>query len=149
MRIRRSALFFVLTLVLMPRVGHAQATQPATKRPAVSMGQNFPNPFNPESRIRFTLGDYPACTDGGHQYRVSLTIFNMLSQVVAYPQLEVSSGGVAGGQRLENVSLPCGQYTAYWNGKYANTTREVASGAYYWRIVADGQAQVVRSLVAK
>jgi hypothetical protein len=113
------------------------------------MDQNYPNPFNPESRIKFTLGDYPACSDGGHQYRVSLKIFNVLSQVVAYPQLEGSSGGVAGGQRLENVSLPCGQYTAYWNGKYGNTLREVASGVYYWRIVADGQPQVVRSLVAK
>lgn len=149
MRIRRSALMFVLTLVLMPRVGNAQATQPAPQKPVVSMGQNFPNPFNPESRIKFTLGDYPACTDGSHQYRVTLKIFNVLTQVVAYPQLEGSSGGVAGGQQLDNVLLPCGQYTAYWNGKYGSTSQEVSSGIYYWHIVADGRRQIVRSLVAK
>ncbi len=152
MRIRRSAqLLAVLTLVLMPRVGKAQSTQPDPhqKKPVVSLGQNYPNPFNPESRIPFTLGDYPTCSDGGKQYRVTLRIFNLLAQVVAYPLLEGSSGGVAGGQRLENVLLPCGQYTAYWNGKYLGTSKEAASGVYYWQIVADGQSQIRRSLVAK
>lgn len=152
MRIRRSAqLFAVLTLVLMPRVGKAQSIQPdlQQKKPVVSLGQNYPNPFNPESRIPFTLGDYPTCSDGGKQYRVTLKIFNLLAQVVAYPLLEGSSGGVAGGQRLENVLLPCGQYTAYWNGKYLGTSKEAASGVYYWQIIADGQSQIRRSLVAK
>lgn len=152
MRIRRSAqLFAVLTLVLMPRVGKAQSAQPdpQQKKPVVSLGQNYPNPFNPESRIPFTLGDYPTCADGGKQYRVTLKIFNLLAQVVAYPLLEGSSGGVAGGQRLENVLLPCGQYTAYWNGKYLGTSKEAASGVYYWQIIADGQSQIRRSLVAK
>lgn len=152
MRIRRSAqLLAVLTLVLMPRVGKAQSAQPdpQQKKPVVSLGQNYPNPFNPESRIPFTLGDYPTCSDGGKQYRVTLKIFNLLAQVVAYPLLEGSSGGVAGGQRLENVLLPCGQYTAYWNGKYLGTSKEAASGVYYWQIIADGQSQIRRSLVAK
>jgi hypothetical protein len=152
MRIRRSAqLFAVLTLVLMPRVGKAQSAQPdpQQKKPVVSLGQNYPNPFNPESRIPFTLGDYPTCSDGGKQYRVTLKIFNLLAQVVAYPLLEGSSGGVAGGQRLENVLLPCGQYVAYWNGKYLGTSKEAASGVYYWQIIADGQSQIRRSLVAK
>lgn len=152
MRIRRSAqLFAVLTLVLMPRAMTAQSTQPdpQQKKPVVALGQNYPNPFNPESRIQFTLGDYPACTDGGKQYHVTLRIYNLLTQVVAYPQLEGSSGGVAGGQRLENVLLPCGQYTAYWNGKYMGTSREAASGTYYWQIIADGQSLIRRSLVAK
>ncbi|MEA3247282.1 MAG: hypothetical protein U9Q74_14105 [Gemmatimonadota bacterium] len=141
----------MLTLVLMPRVGKAQSAQPdpQQKKPVVSLGQNYPNPFNPESRIPFTLGDYPTCSDGGKQYRVTLKIFNLLAQVVAYPLLEGSSGGVAGGQRLENVLLPCGQYTAYWNGKYLGTSKEAASGVYYWQIIADGQSQIRRSLVAK
>ncbi|MDA1081264.1 MAG: hypothetical protein O2973_06240 [Gemmatimonadetes bacterium] len=62
MRIRWSALaVIVLTLVLMPRVGQSQVTQPEQKKSVVSMGQNFPNPFNPESRIQFTVGGYPSC----------------------------------------------------------------------------------------
>ena len=150
MRSRWSALaVLVLTLVLMPRVGKAQGTQPATQKSVVSMGQNFPNPFNPESRISFTLGEFPTCSERTKQYRVTLKIFNILTQVVAVPQLEGSSGGVAGGQRLENVLLPCGRYTAYWNGKYLGTSREVASGVYYWQIAVDGQKVVTRSTVAK
>jgi len=150
MRIRWSALAaLVLTLALMPRVGKAQATQPGKQKPVVSMGQNYPNPFNPESRISFTIGDFPACGEGSKQYRVTLKIFNILTQVVAVPQLEGSSGGVAGGQKLDNVLLPCGRYTAYWNGKYLGTSREVASGVYYWQIAVDGQKVVTRSTVAK
>lgn len=150
MRNRWSALLAVLALGLMPQVGQSQVSQPQQKKPAVSMGQNFPNPFNPESRIRFTVGDYPSCADGGKRYRVTLKVFNILAQVVAFPQLEGSSGGVAGGQVLENVLLPCGQYTGFWNGKYLGTSREVASGVYIWRIEVDGQpGPAVKSMVAK
>lgn len=150
MRIRWSALAaLVLTLALMPRVGKAQGTQPGKQKSVVSMGQNFPNPFNPESRISFTIGDFPTCDEGSRQYRVTLKIFNILTQIVAVPQLEGSSGGVAGGQKLDNVLLPCGRYTAYWNGKYLGTSREVASGVYYWQIAVDGQKVVTRSTVAK
>lgn len=150
MRIRRFALVLtVLTLVLMPRVGMAQGAPPAQKKSVVSMGQNYPNPFNPESRIRFTVGDYPSCSEGGKQYRVNLKIYNILAQVVAVPQLEGASGGVAGGQRLENVMLPCGDYVAFWNGKYLGTSREVASGVYIWAIDVDGVRVTRRSTVAK
>jgi hypothetical protein len=150
MRNRWSALAVaVLTLILMPRVGQSQGSQPAGKKPVVSMGQNYPNPFNPESRIKFTVGDFPTCSDGsGKQYRVTLKVLNVLAQVVTYPQLEGGSG-VAGGRRLDNALLPCGQYTAYWDGKYLGTSREVASGIYVWAIDVDGQRTAVRSTVAK
>ncbi len=150
MRYRWFALMLtVLTLVLMPRVGKAQVTQPVQKKPAVSMSQNYPNPFNPEARIKFTVGDFPACSEAGKQYRVSLKVYNILMQVVALPQLEGSSGGVAGGQRLDGVTLPCGEYVGYWNGKYLNTSREVASGVYLWSIDVNGERVVRRSTVAK
>jgi hypothetical protein len=151
MRIRRSALaVVVLALVLMPRVGQSQGTQPAPSKPVAKLGQNYPNPFNPEARAPFTIGDYPTCPEGGRRYRVTLRVYNILAQVVAIPQLEGSSGGVAGGQKLQNVLLPCGQYTAYWNGKYIGTSREVASGVYIWRIEVDGRAGPgIKSTVAK
>lgn len=151
MRIRRSVIALaMLTLVLMPRVGESQATQSPKPKPVVSMKQNYPNPFNPEARIKFTVGDdYPTCSDKGKQYRVTLKVFNILAQVVAVPQLEGSSGSVAGGQRLDNVLLACGEYTAFWNGKYLNTSREVASGVYLWNIEANGQRFTVKSTVAK
>ena len=150
MRIRRFALpMAVLALVLMPRVGKAQGTQPSQKKSVVSMGQNYPNPFNPESRIQFQVGGYPACAESGKQYRVTLKVFNILAQVVAVPQLTGGSGGVAGGQRLDGVMLPCGEYVAYWNGKYLDSSREVASGVYIWSIDVDGNRVTKRSTVAK
>ena len=150
MRIRRFApVFAVLTLVLMPRVGMAQGTQPAKKKPIVTMGQNYPNPFNPEAWIPFTVGDFPSCSESGKQYRVNLKVFNILAQVVAVPKLTASSAGVAGGQRLENATLPCGQYTAYWNGKYLESSREVASGIYIFSIDVDGSKATRRATVAK
>ena len=56
---------------------------------------------------------------------------------------------VAGGQPLENVMLSCKQYTAYWNGKYQNSDREVASGIYLYRLEVDGRAVVKKMIVMK
>lgn len=140
----------VLALVLMPRVGKSQGTQPVKQKSVVSAGKVYPNPSNPESRWTFQVGDYPACSEGGKQYRVTVKILNILVQVVKVPQLEGGSGGVAGGgQRLEGAMLPCGEYTAYWNGKYLDTSREAASGVYIWSATVDGKTVTQRATVAK
>jgi hypothetical protein len=57
--------------------------------------------------------------------------------------------GVAGGQALENVLLACGQYTAYWDGKYRNTGREVASGIYLYRLEVNGKPLFRKMIVTK
>ena len=139
----------VLALVLMPRVGKSQGTQPVKQKSVVSAGKVYPNPSNPESWCKFQVGDYPTCSDGGKQHRVTVKIFNILAQVVKVPQLSGGSGSVAGGQRLENVLLPCGEYVAYWNGKYLDTSREAASGVYLWTAEVDGQRVTQRATVAK
>ena len=152
MRIRRSVIALaMLTLFLMPRVGKSQGTQPGDKRKSsvAKMGQNYPNPFNPDASIDFDIGGYPTCTEPGKQYRVSLQVFNVLAQVVAVPDLVKASSGVAKGQ-LKNLQLPCGHYTAFWNGKYAGSSRSVSSGLYIWALdVNGGREQVVKSIVAK
>jgi hypothetical protein len=147
MRYRWSALLFVLALVLMPRVGSAQSGQ---KSATPALGQNFPNPFNPETRIPFTVGDFPTCSAGSQLHKVTLRIYNILSQLVKVPVLEGGTGSVAGGQPLQNVSLPCGQYHAYWDGNYLNTSQEVASGVYMFVLEIDGKrAGVVKALSVK
>ena len=156
MKLGWAALTTVLVLsALMPRAAAAQQGTPTTQQPSrernagFGLGQNYPNPFNPETRIPFTVGDPPACTDPTRQYRVTLRVYNLLAQVVAVPVLQGGAGDVAGGQPLENVLLTCKQYTAYWNGKYQNSDREVASGIYLYRLEVDGRAVVKKMIVMK
>jgi hypothetical protein len=63
--------------------------------------------------------------------------------------LQGGTGSVAGGQPLENVLLTCGQYTAYWDGKYLNSSREAASGVYIYRLAIDNQSTTKRMLSVK
>ncbi len=129
----------------------AQETPPAPtpqreRTPGFELGQNYPNPFNPSTTIPFVIGDYPACTDAARQYRVTLRVYNVLAQLVAIPILQ---GEPAPGQSVQNLLLACGRYTAYWNGNYLTTSREVASGIYLYQIQVDGRATVKKMLVMK
>jgi hypothetical protein len=152
MKLRWAALSLVLALsALMPRSAQAQSVgaQPPQQR-RVTLGQNYPNPFNPETRWRFSID--PDCTDPSRQYRVTLRVYNLLAQVVAIPVLlggnATSSGG--GTPALQELTLTCGTYTAYWDGKYLNTGREAASGVYLSRLDVDGRVEEIkRILVAK
>jgi hypothetical protein len=150
MKLRWGALWFVLVLsALMPRVLTAQGGQtPGRERKTGVLKQNYPNPFNPETRIPFTVGD-EKCEDPGRQYKVSLRIYNILSQLVAIPVLQGGAGNVAGGVKIANVMLTCGDYVAYWNGKFMDTKNEVASGVYLYELRIDGQSLVRRMLVTK
>ena len=146
MKLRWAALVVVLALgAMMPSTAGAQTdtTPPPRRESAGKLGQNYPNPFNPETTIPFTIGDSPACEEPGRTYRVTLRIYNVLAQLVAIPLLE------GGGQKLENVPLTCGSYTAFWNGKYLDSDREVASGIYLYRLEVDGKAVVKKMIVMK
>jgi len=149
MKLRWGALSIVLVLsALMPRILAAQGQDPARKRSPGILRQNYPNPFNPETRISFTVGD-EKCDDPGRQHRVSLRIYNILSQLVAIPVLQGGAGGVAGGVRLVDVMLTCGDYVAYWDGKYMGTKTEAASGVYLYELRIDSQHFVRRMLITK
>ena len=151
-----AALALVLGLTaLSPRQVDAQQSgtpeQPAPPRAkaAGGLGQNFPNPFNPETRIPFTVGDFPTCAEPSRPHKVTLRIYNLLAQLVAVPVLQGGAGNVAGGAEIENLALTCSQYTAYWDGKDRRSGREVASGIYLYRLEIDGKAIVKKMIVAK
>jgi hypothetical protein len=150
MKHRWAAPLVVLALgALVPSSAAGQGTspQPARERsPRVQLGQNYPNPFNPETHIPFTLGDWPECTDAGRQYRVTLQVFNVLAQLVAEPILQ---GGDEPGKPIRSLLLRCGEYTAYWDGKYRGSDQEVASGVYLYRLQVDGKVTVKKMLVTK
>jgi len=45
--------------------------------------------------------------------------------------------------------LTCGQYEAYWDGKYTQTAEDVASGIYLFRLEVDGKMLVKKMIVRK
>ena len=71
---------------------------------------NFPNPFNPETRISYTLP---------HSDQVSLTIYNTLGQQV---------------KTLFNAQQTAGTYQIRWNGKN-DLDQAVASGRYFYKLI--------------
>lgn len=144
MKLRWAALVVVLaSSALAPRSAVAQAggfpSAGQDRGSGSELGQNSPNPFVSETRIPFTLGDYPACSEPSRVYRISLRIYNILSQLVAVPVLQGGTGSVAGGAPLESVELSCGQYIAYWDAKNSKTGQDAAAGIYLYRLEIDGR----------
>jgi len=142
------ALLVVLVLgAFMPSRSAAQGIQSQTgggQGAGLQLGQNYPNPVNQDTRIPFVVGDAQGCTDPGRQHRVSLRIYNLLAQQVAVPIMQGDAS-----EPLENVLLTCGQYLAYWDGKYSQTGEDVASGIYLFRLEVDGKPLVKKMIVRK
>ncbi|HEY3251717.1 MAG TPA: T9SS type A sorting domain-containing protein, partial [Ignavibacteria bacterium] len=78
---------------------------------AFTMGQNYPNPSNPKSKI-----DYEIPITG----KVSIKLYDILGQEV---------------YTIVNESKEAGYYTAEFNGT------NLASGVYFYRIIVEGAAQ--------
>jgi hypothetical protein len=79
-----------------------------------SLDQNFPNPFNPTTTVRFALAE-PA--------QVHLTVLNVRGQRVA---------------TLADGLFNAGPHTVTWDGRDA-TGRPAASGIYFYRLEAAGK----------
>jgi len=81
---------------------------------------NFPNPFNPSTRLSYTI------PEEGH---VSLMVFNLLGQRIA---------------TLVDTNLPAGQYATNWNG-VNNLGERVSGGVYLVRLQA-GNSVMTRKI---
>jgi hypothetical protein len=84
--------------------------------------QNFPNPFNPETTIKYNVAE------GGS---VSLRIYNVVGQVVRTLVAEQQSAG---------------RYTIRWNGTDDRGV-SVSSGIYFYQITAGREFQDVKKLM--
>ena len=82
---------------------------------------NFPNPFNPETTIRFTLS---------HAENVEINIYNVRGQLI---------------RTLVNGYVNGGRHNVVWNGLNDNGN-PVGSGVYFYRMTA-GEYQSVRRMM--
>ena len=84
-----------------------------------SLSSNYPNPFNPETRIDYTLPK---------QQNVSLRINNMLGELV---------------EVLENEVKPAGTYTVTFDGS------DLPSGIYFYRLKAENFVETKKMVLMK
>ncbi|PKN80791.1 MAG: Gingipain R [Candidatus Cloacimonetes bacterium HGW-Cloacimonetes-1] len=89
-----------------------------------ALNGNYPNPFNPETAIRF------AVKDSGP---VRLSVFNIKGQLV---------------KTLVNNSMSAGNHSVVWNGK-DNSGASVSSGVYLYRMEAKGFTQTRKMMLMK
>jgi len=95
--------------VIMTSIGDGEEAMPTQ----YALHQNFPNPFNPSTTIKY---DLKAKTD------VKLTIYNVLGQKV---------------RTLVNTNQAAGFKNIVWNG-LNDVGEQVSTGIYIYRIEADG-----------
>ena len=90
-----------------------------------SLRQSYPNPFNPETTIRFDLPQ---------QGVVTLVIYNILGQEVTH--------------LIDHEVRQPGFYEVVWNGRNRNNYA-VASGIYFYRIEVEAKGRSVFGQVKK
>ena len=89
-----------------------------------ALEQNAPNPFNPQTEIRFLLP---------RSGPVSLRVYDLLGQVVDV---------------LADAERPAGYHRVVWDGRDANG-RDVASGVYFYTMEADDFRQTRKLLLLR
>jgi hypothetical protein len=96
---------------LVPCLGAVESDFVPSARYATALDQNFPNPFNPDTDINFSLRE---------NGRVSLKIYNVRGQVV---------------KTLVDNSMQAGRHSAHWDGTNDNS-QLVSSGIYFCKMEA-------------
>jgi len=89
-----------------------------------NLSQNFPNPFNPETTIKYQL---PQASD------VKITIYNTMGQKV---------------KELVNKHTQAGYHNVVWDGK-SNQGTQVSSGIYFYQINAGDFNKTMKLLLLK
>jgi hypothetical protein len=95
---------------------------------ASRLGANYPNPFNPTTRIPYTVG---ASAGAGRPVDVVLAIYNVAGERVA---------------TLVDRPVAPGRYEAVWAANSDNG-RSVASGVYFVRLTVGSEQALTRKLV--
>jgi predicted CXXCH cytochrome family protein len=86
--------------------------------------QNYPNPFNPTTKFKFSL---PKESD------VTIVVFDITGRVV---------------NTLANSKFGAGQYEVDWDGRNS-MNNQIASGVYFYKIVAGSYTEVKKMVLLK
>lgn len=85
---------------------------------------NYPNPFNPDTKINFSLP---------YESEIELDIYNIRGQHIT---------------NLVSSSMPKGNHTIIWNGKN-KANKQVSSGVYFYRLSTDREAKTNKMILLK
>jgi hypothetical protein len=99
---------------------------------------NYPNPFNPETVIRFIVGTMPTSLQWKSETsatnpHVQIDIFNIRGQLV---------------RSLVDSEFAPGEHNVVWNGT-DDTGRSVGSGIYFYRMKAEGFTETKKMILLK
>ncbi|MCD4817736.1 MAG: T9SS type A sorting domain-containing protein [Candidatus Cloacimonetes bacterium] len=88
------------------------------------LNSNFPNPFNPETTLSFSLAK---------SGKVKLLIYNLKGQLI---------------KKLLDKELPAGYHNIVWNGK-DNNSKQVSSGMYLYKMKSENYDKTKRMIMLK
>jgi hypothetical protein len=115
---------YVFTPILTDNPTGVETDNTRTLPDRFTLGQNFPNPFNPSTVIPFSLP---------RRAHVTLSVFNVLGQEVV---------------RLVDRDEPAGAHQVIWDS-HNGAGRTVASGVYLYRLTAGTTVQTRKMLLIK
>ncbi len=104
----------------LPDPGQNMTQIPTT----VELQPNYPNPFNPETRIQFGIPE---------AQQVRLSIYDILGRKI---------------KELINETLPAGTYDVTWNGT-SDHGQKVSTGIYFYVLVTQKQQMVRKMILSK
>ncbi len=102
--------------------GYSEETPDAGLRTCLK--GNYPNPFNPETSINFSLKE---------ETQASVTVYNMKGQKV---------------KTLVNEFMTSGDHSIVWNGKDDNGS-DVSSGVYFYKLTTKNYSQINKMILMK
>ena len=146
MRRQNCVLFLLLSILGLTISASGQQVGPDGKQDSgFHLEPNYPNPFNPETKIPFVL--FADLFVDGEPVVVSIRIFNVLQQFITAPTALNHPHGE--GVLVLDLEYPYpGRFEAYWDGR-DERGRQVASGVYFVQLTVNGKTQFQRMYVTK
>ena len=106
--------------------GPSSIDNPEALAMSFQLQPNYPNPFNPETIIQYSLDNLTSET-------TQLWIYNSLGQLT---------------RQLVNEDQPAGNYQVSWDGK-DDSGKPAASGIYYYQLISGNHKAVQKMILLR